>query len=130
MSTEQFQIAIEPQKRLMRITLQGMWTVETVEAYRQAVIEAGTKMATLGCPVDEILALVDARAGGPQSQEVVAAWRDRIEAHGLAAPRRLASVVSSALLKRQVERIAVPNQRLFTEEAEALAWLLSPVDAE
>ena len=130
MSTEPFQIAIDPKKRLIRITLRGHWTVQMVEAYRQAVIEAGTKMATLGCPVDEILALVDARAGGPQSQEVVAAWRDRIEAHGLAAPRRLASVVSSALLKRQVERIAVPNQRLFTEEAEALAWLLSPADAE
>ncbi|WP_375381849.1 hypothetical protein [uncultured Sphingomonas sp.] len=129
MSTEPFQITIEPNKRLMRITMQGHWTVETVEAYRHAVIEAGTKMATLGCPVDEILALVDARAGGPQSQEVVAAWRDRIEAHGLAAPRRLASLVSSALLKRQMERIAVPNQRLFTEETEALAWLLSPADA-
>ena len=116
MSTEPFHIAIEPSKRLMRITLQGHWTVETVEAYRQAVIEAGTKMMKSGCPVDEILALVDARAGGPQSQEVVAAWRDRIEAHGLAAPRRLASLVSSALLKRQVERIAVPNQRLFTDE--------------
>ena len=68
-----------------------------------------------------VLPLADARQGGAQSQEVVAARRDE-PATVAFTPRRLVTVVSSALLKRKVGRIGVANRRLF-DEADAMTWL-------
>ena len=59
-----------------------------------------------------------------QTQDAVNSFRERFGDNRLA-PRRLATLVSSALFKRQAERIGMGNQRMFTDEAEALAWLLS-----
>ena len=125
MSKGKFEISTDVPRRLLMIKMSGLWEVATVEAYREAVIAAGERLIASGCKADQILALVDVREGGPQSQEVVAAYRERVEAHGLAAPKRLATVVASALLKRQIERIGVSNQRVFTDERAALDWLLA-----
>lgn len=108
----------------MRITLRGLWTVRTIEEYQREAFQAGERLVASGCPAEEILALVDARAMGPQSQEGVAKYRD-LAGRPEVASRRLATLVTSALFRRQVDRIGVPNQRVFENEQEALAWLLN-----
>ena len=121
---DKFEIVIEPQRGLLRITMRGHWDIETVRSYKAAVLAAVGKMRTAGCTPGELVALVDIRDAGAQSQEVIAAYKDDLQGPDLV-PRRLATLVTSALFKRQVERIAIPNQRLFTDEVEALNWLLS-----
>ena len=125
MANDRFEITSDPARCFLRVTMRGNWDVETVEEYRQAVLATVTRMLAAGCASGAFLALVDARETGAQQQAVVAAYKDRLNTDGLS-PRRLATLVSSALLKRLVERIAVANQRLFTDEAEALAWLFAP----
>ena len=122
MADDPFTIATDAGRCLLRIAMRGSWTIDTVEGYRRAVLRAAEGMIAAGCAQDGILALVDARQGDVMQQDVVAAYRDRLSSDNLA-PRRLATLVSSSLLKRQVERIAVPNQRLFTDESDAMAWL-------
>ena len=111
----------------MRITFRGHWDLRTVQDYKVALLQAGERMLASGCSQDRILALVDIRAGGAQSQDVIASYKSSLGGDNMAV-RRVATLVSSALFKRQVERIAISNQRLFTDEAEGLAWLLSPDD--
>ncbi len=123
--TDPFTISIDPARNLVRVVMRGHWTLGTIDAYEQALMVAGAAMRDAGVRREDFLALVDARDGGPQSQEVVTQYRERLGRKEML-PRRLATLVSSALLKRQVDRIAIPNQRLFTDEAEAIAWLLSP----
>lgn len=124
MTADKFRIIVQPEHCLLRITMREHWTVETVAAYRAALLPAIDKLITNGCSRGTMLALVDTREGGAQSQDVIAEYQRELGGGDLA-PRRLATLVSSALFKRQVERIAIPNQRLFTDEEEALAWLLS-----
>ncbi len=127
MSSEPFEITADPSRCLLRITARGLWNLKTVTTYKTALLAAVQRMLVAGGQSGEIVALFDAREGGPQSQEVVAEFRAQLGQPALA-PRRLATLVGSALLRRQVDRIAIPNQRVFTNEAEALAWLLSPSD--
>ena len=128
MGADRFDIAADVPRRLLQITARGLWDVDTVKAYKAALLAVIERMLAAGCPNGEMVALFDAREGGPQSQDVIAAFRAQLGQPDLV-PRRLATLVGSALLKRQVERIAIPNQRVFTDEAEALAWLLSPPDS-
>ena len=129
MASDRFEIAIDPERRLLRVTMRGLWDLDTIEDYRRAALAAASSMIASGCSSGAILALVDVRDGGAQQQDVVVAFRERMGGGDLA-PRRLATLVTSALLKRQVERIAVPNQRLFTDESEAMAWLLDNSEPE
>ena len=125
---EPFTITPVPADKMLRITLRGHWTVDTVDRYRTAMITAARALIAADCPREDIIALVDTREQGAQSQDVVARFKQMLGGDGFA-PRRLATLVTSALFRRQVERIGVANQRLFTDEAEALAWLLSPDSA-
>lgn len=123
MSVHMFDIIPDARRSMLRITMRGHWMAETVQEYRVAV-------ATLienGCKRERIVALVDAREVSAQSQDVIEEYQKVMVRDGRV-PRRLATLLSSALFKRQVERIAMPNQRIFTHEHEALAWLLSSDD--
>lgn len=121
---DRFHIVGDPQRSLIRIVMRGHWDVETVRGYKKAIVAAVERMRVQGCKPGEIVALVDLRDGGAQSQDVIAAYKDDLDEANLV-PRRLATLVASALFKRQVERIAIPNQRFFVDESEALDWLLS-----
>ncbi|MGY2736978.1 hypothetical protein [Sphingomonas sp. UYP23] len=124
MKAKHFDIAIDAGRNLLHVTMRGHWTAETVDCYEQAVVAAVTEMLSAGCRHGNLLALVDARDLSAQSQDVIAEFKASMHREEML-PRRLATVLSSALFKRQVERIAIPNQRLFVEESEALRWLLS-----
>ena len=127
MDDDKFRIIADPKRHLLRIALMGHWEVADVLRYKVALGEAVQRMRTQGCPPGSIAAMVDTREGGVQSQDVVAAWQKELGS-ATPAPRRLATIVSSALLKRQVDRIAIANQRLFDNEGEAMVWLLSSED--
>ena len=99
--------------------------METIRKYKEAITAAVTALFEAGCKPGQLVALVDTREAGAQSQDVVAAYQKELGSSSGLAPRKLVTLVSSHLLKRQVERIAIPNQRLFTDERDALAWLLS-----
>lgn len=128
MTADKFRIIAEPRHCLLRITMREQWTIETVAAYKAALLPEVERLLASGCARGKIVALVDARSLGAQSQEVIAGYQRQLGGGELAA-RRLATLVSSALFKRQVERISLPNQRFFTDEDEALTWLLSPDEA-
>ena len=123
MSANKFDIETRVDARLLRITLRGHWDLETVSAYRQALSQAVAQLYVSGCPRGSIVALVDAREAAAQAQDVVAFYKEHLGSSDLA-PRRLATLLSSALFKRQVERIAISNQQLFTDEEEAMRWLM------
>ena len=124
MKSDHFEITADARRSLLKIRMCGHWTSDVVDDYQKAVVSAVTGMLSAGSRRGGLLALVDARELSAQSQDVVADFKATMDRGGLV-PRRLATLLSSALLKRQVERIAVPNQRLFSDEDEALAWLLS-----
>ena len=124
MRDDPFVISADPARKLLRVTLQGFWDASTIEAYDKAIAAAGAHMAAAGCPLDQLLALVDTRGASAQSQDLIARYKDRFQ-DPRRHPHRLATVVSSALLKRQVERIGLPNQRIFADERDALEWVMS-----
>ena len=119
-----YAIAVDPARRLMRVVLRGFWDAATLDAYDRDIRAAGDHMTAAGCPRSEILALVDARDMTAQAQNLVAEYKDRFSDPSRQ-PRRLATLVASALVTRQVNRVDLPNQRLFADEAEALTWLNS-----
>lgn len=123
-----FTIRSDPSRSFLHVELRGHWNVEVVGTYKRALLTAIDDMLAKGCKPGTFLALVDIREGSvAQSQEVITLYKDEL-AHGELAPRKLATLVTSALFKRQVQRIAIPNQRLFTEENDAMAWLFTPED--
>jgi hypothetical protein len=99
--------------------------IETGTAYKAALLPVIEKLITSGCPRSSMVALVDARTGGAKSQDVIAEHQRQFGT-GDFGSRRLATLVSNSLFKRHFERIAIPNQRLFTDKDEATTWLLSP----
>lgn len=125
MESEHFDISTDAARCLLSVTMRGHWTLDTVEAYKKGVLSAVSGMLAAGCQRGEVLAFVDARDLSAQSQDAVADYKASMDRVGLL-PKRLATLVSSVLFKRQVERIAIPNQRLFSDEAAALTWLTSP----
>lgn len=118
-----FTITMEPNKRLLQISMRGYWNEATLSAYDSKVREAAARMEAAGCPRNVILALVDTRGANVQSQQLLAEYRERFS-QADRQPARLATVVSSMLFKLQVERVALPNQRIFHDHDVALDWLL------
>lgn len=51
--------------------MRGHWDVETVRAYKVAVLAAVGKLRTAGFSSGEVVALVDVRDAGAQSQDVI-----------------------------------------------------------
>ena len=120
-----FALQTNAARRLLRITMRGFWDEATIAAYDKGVRSAGAAlMAQTGCAVGDLIALIDARDLGAQSQNLLTEFKSRFEPQERR-PKRTATLVSSALLKRQVERISPPHQRVFEDEREAMAWLLS-----
>lgn len=117
-----FEIVAEPASKTMRITVRGFWETATLASYDTEVTKAAERMYAGGCRREEILVLFDARDASTQTQDLIASFKERFAAPDRQ-PRRIATLLSSALFKRQVERIAVPNQQIFDDETDALTWL-------
>lgn len=97
--------------------------------YDAKITRVASGMVASGCSLRDMVALTDVRDLSAQSQNLVAAYNKRFAAPERQ-PRRCATIVTSALFKRQVERIARPNQRIFGDEDEAMRWLFDPASAK
>lgn len=128
MADDKFEVSADTARGLLRITLRGLWNADDVRRYRSLLARMSEQLRAAGCPRGNTIVLVDARALGPQSQDMVAHYKASMGGDDMAV-RRLATIVTSALFRRQVERIAIANQRVFNDESGALAWLLSSEDA-
>jgi len=117
-----FSIVTDPARTLIRVTMRGFWDAAAIEAYDVEIRKAAQQMSAAGCRPGDLVALVDTRELSTQSQDLLAVYKEQFGGADRQ-PRRLATIVSSALLKRQVERLAMPNQRLFQDEQAAMRWL-------
>jgi hypothetical protein len=116
----------EPARKLLRIKFHGHWDLDTVDEYIMAREMAFSAMAAEGCPVRELLVLIDCSEQSAQSQDVVTKLQS-MAMENKQRPRRFAVVVTSALYRRQLGRIAVPGvAEVFTSPEEALDWLSQP----
>ena len=120
-----FALYADSSKRLLEIVLRGQWTVETVLAYTRAREKVFRKLERVGIPPGHLRILVDAHEMSAQSQDAVNMFRHSIATSRLH-PGRSALVLSSALLKMQINRISMPGQRVFADKWEAQAWLFAP----
>ncbi len=116
-----FEFQVDVGRSLVRTTLSGFFTDETVAGYLAARKAA---FAKLKCGANQHLSLTDTRGMAIQTQEVVTRWRE-ILADPLYRSRRLAFVVASTLTRNQLQRaIGCRDARVFTDMAEAEAWVL------
>lgn len=120
---QSFRFELDHEQKLLRITFEGLWTVEAAERYRQARATALESAVSRGISSRDLVILVDRRSQSAQAQDV-AATIARVIANNKAIARKTAILVSSAMLRHQVDRTAPgENVRSFKDETEALAWL-------
>lgn len=118
--TDKFTFTLDRARGLVRISMQGFYTVEDVAAFLDARREA---LAALGLPRNAHLTLNDLRAMKVQPQDVIQAFQK-----GLAVPeekaRKLAIIVDAAMARGQANRaINSADTRYFTDLESAEAWL-------
>lgn len=120
-----YAVRADPARRMIHMSIRGFWDEATIADYDREVRIAALKvMEVTGCRQDELLAIVDVREASTQSQAILARFKQKFDPADRQT-KRIAILVSGALLKRQVERIATPIQRVFDDEGAAMAWLLS-----
>lgn len=116
-----FTITRDPARGFVEATLRGFWDMAMLDAFRAEVIRATDMMENAG---KRPLLLVDARAHGVQSKEVVEGLRAfASSAAGL--KRRTAVLVDGALYRMQASRIRSADvHQVFADPHEARQWLL------
>jgi hypothetical protein len=120
-----YEIKTDRRRKLLSVTLNGLWNLEVLEQYER---DMKTALASLGCKPGEHLILADFRNHAVQSKDVVARVQAMFDTP-LLASRRTALIVSGALAKMQQSRIIKrDDERIFSSEEEAIQWLISPAD--
>ncbi|RVT94835.1 hypothetical protein [Sphingomonas crocodyli] len=125
MATEHFRFEIDHSRRFLKIILDGIWTRETVDLYREAVRKTVRDMAMRGVPLTEVAVLIDTRALPVQSRDVADYYAES-PLYPAADPRRIATLVVSRLVGIQVRRVGTGVREIFENEQEAIDWLFAP----
>jgi hypothetical protein len=114
-----FEITTEPERKLVRLKISGMLTLNDVaELYRQE----HEAIRGMGCPVGQHVVIVDVTDCPLQLQTIVSAFQESMNSPGKA--RRLAMVIGSSLGRIQARRILTrEDAALFNCAADAEAWL-------
>jgi serine/threonine-protein kinase len=124
-----FRVAPNTRTRVLEIELWGMHDVAIASAARAALVDAIEQMSHGGTWV----AIAFGGRHPPQSAEVQAIEAASMSAAAPAGMRRVAFVIESALGARSVQRLAtenaMPNARVFSDEAEARAWIAEALAA-
>lgn len=120
--TATYSVVADPERDLIRISLTGLFDEESIAGFLQARRAAH---ARLRCGPNQHLTLTDTRAIAIQTQDMVGRWGG-ILADPAYRSRRLGFVVASTLARMQLQRaIGGRDVRLFTDLAEAEAWVLA-----
>ena len=119
---DKFTFTLDRERGLVRIKLQGFWSLRDVEAFFETRRKA---LAELGLPRNQHMTMTDVRGMKIQAQDVILSFQA-----GLAVPeekaRKLAIVVDAAMARGQANRaIASVDTRYFTDPDAAEAWLFA-----
>jgi hypothetical protein len=118
--TPTFTITIEPERKLLRVTLGGFFDLQDVIALEN---EKRAALLRLGCAQNEHLSLIDVSGCKLQSQDVVQAFQSAIGDKRYMS-KRIAFVTGSSLARMQVRRMLERKDAAFFETVEAAeAWL-------
>lgn len=121
-----FRITVDPSTSLVRQYLAGFYEAEDVERFVAARNAAHERLT---CGPNEHVTLVDVRDMKIQPQDIVQAF-GAVLAGPRYRSRKLAFVFSQSLARMQLMRASEGrNARMFTDMAEAEAWLLAEDDA-
>jgi hypothetical protein len=113
-----FSVSIDIVEARLELVFRGFWDASTVTRLADTLQRA--RYALLGDGAGGYVTLVDNSAFQVQGQGVVDALV-RLAGAEIAAGK-IATVVTSALLRRQAQRVG-PDHGLFETRAEALRWL-------
>lgn len=120
-------ITTEPNRRLLRLTLAGQFTLADVAAMDR---ERQRAIGTLRCGFNKHLALCDVHATELSTPEVAAALQQAI-GQPLFRAKRCAMVISGAVARIQARRVVGRDDIAFFEmPEEAEAWLMRMDTAE
>jgi hypothetical protein len=119
---EKFTFTLDRERGLVRIKLQGFWSLRDVEAFFETRRKA---LAELGLPRNQHMTMTDVRGMKIQAQDVILSFQA-----GLAVPeekaRKLAIVVDAAMARGQANRaINSVDTRYFTDPDAAETWLFA-----
>ncbi len=121
-NTQGFEINRERDDRLIRAQLSGYWNDDVLALFDRE-LRHEVALARSARPRERVHLLIDARACGVQSPNVVKGLQDL--AKDLSGSiERTAAVIKGALHKMQANRInPIDYHRVFGDVDEALAWL-------
>ena len=119
-----FEVSIDPQRKLLALTMRGFWDIATFEAF---ALEFSRALQTLhrqgGCE----LALVDGREFAVQSRELLERFTQVMRDNGPYLAKRTASIVPTELNRMQATRVTESlAKRDFSTREDAEAWLFGP----
>lgn len=117
---EAFAIGVDLAEDRLELVLRGFWQVSTVSRLADVLRIAQHALGGIGHGRKGYVVLVDNSTFQVQRHDVVDAI-SRLVADEKP-PRRIAVVVTSALLRRQALRVG-PDHRFFTTRSDALRWL-------
>ena len=124
---QKFSFEIDPLWGLIRIRMIGFYTLEDIEAFREARRAAHE---ALGWPRNQHMTLNDLREMKVQPQDTVAAFREML-ADPAYHSRKLAFVVSPTLARGQLTRALLGRSaQLFEDVESAEAYLFADEDRE
>jgi hypothetical protein len=119
---DKFSFRIDRSRKLIRIAMAGLYTLDDVDAFLEARRDAH---AALACAPNAHVTLNDLRGMKIQPQEVVAAFRELLAVPEFPS-RRLAFVAGPTLARSQLMRaLNGRDARCFGDPAEAEAWLFA-----
>jgi hypothetical protein len=110
----------EPETGILRISMNGFWTVATVDGLVSDLRPVIDQIKVSGKP---LLLLGDMRDFAVQSREVAERFARFDEIFGLR-PDRLAIISTSTLVKLQGERVDAGGAHFYSTISEAEEWLL------
>ncbi len=118
-----FHFEADGARRLLTVTKQGYWTMETFMAFADAFhMELRRMKAQGGCRY----CLVDATHFAVQSAEVAGALQALVDSFPEDCPARMAGISGSKLSELQARhRGEAPGRRVFPTREAAEAWLFS-----
>lgn len=117
-----YSITADPARDLIRIKLTGMFNDDSIAGFLAARRIAH---AQLRCGPNQHVTIADTREIAIQTQDMVTRW-GAILADPSYRSRRLAFVTASTLARMQLQRaIGSRTAQVFTDMAEAEAWILS-----
>lgn len=119
-----FWLRTDPQRRLVRARVWGLWDLSRATQCRDALLASFTEMGT--APPWHVLS--DNTRFPPQRAEVQRLISEVMKKGPKLGLARTAFLIDSAVLRMQMRRLADETQMdgvdFFTSEAEAMAWLL------